>query len=265
MKRLILTSLCVLFFAGTALADWNLGDPNKWVQLPDPTGWDVAFNQSGVAIADDWLCTDTGPVKDIHLWFSWKGDNVGKLTSLSLDIYDNNPSGPGGFSIPGNYRWGKIFPIDDSAQRLYGEGLQGWLNNSYNEESGQYNTTYDLQDHIGIYQVNLTDLANPFVQQAGQIYWLMVNCAWWEGGGTAQAHPGWKTSNNDWGDNAVWLEAHYQGESVWRELVDPVTGDSLNLAFVITPEPATVALLGLGALSLLRRKRSVWIRQAHYK
>jgi hypothetical protein len=246
MKRLILTSLCVLFFAGTALADWNVGDPNKWVQLPDPTGWDVAFTQSVAIIADDWSCTETGPVKDIHLWFSWKGDNVSKLTGLNLAIYDNNPDGPGGFSIPGNYCWNGIFPIDDSHQRLYGEGLQGWLD----PPSGSYTPA----DHKGIYQVNITDIANPFTQQAGQIYWLIAEYALWEGGGTAPAYPGWKTSNNGWGDNAVWWE-YVPGQSVWHELVDPLTGASLNLAFVITPEPATICLLGLGALSLLRRKK----------
>ena len=40
----------------------------------------------------------------------------------------------------------------------------------------------------------------------------------------------------------------------WRELIDPRTGISLDMAFVITPEPATLALLTLGAIAVLRRR-----------
>jgi len=43
MKRLMITSLCVLFANSIAFADWAPGDPHKmhFPQEPDPYGWDV--------------------------------------------------------------------------------------------------------------------------------------------------------------------------------------------------------------------------------
>ena len=64
----------VAMFATAARADWDTGDPHKmhFPQLPDPDGWDVNIN--GDAMFDDWKCSSTGPVEDIHFWVSNKGD-----------------------------------------------------------------------------------------------------------------------------------------------------------------------------------------------
>ena len=64
--KLILTvSMIGLMFAGSALADWAPGDGHKmhFPQLPDPEGLDVNFTTPKF-LADDWLCTGTGPVED---------------------------------------------------------------------------------------------------------------------------------------------------------------------------------------------------------
>jgi hypothetical protein len=61
---------------------------------------------------------------------------------------------------------------------------------------------------------------------------------------------GWKTSLDHWNDDAVWSVPG----TIWQELRDPATGESLDLAFVITPEPATLSALLLGILALCRRR-----------
>jgi hypothetical protein len=245
MKRLILTTcLCVLFFAGTTSAHWNPGEPNKWVQLPDPYGWDVRANEP--ELADDWLCTSTGPVSDIHIWYSIFSDySLAELQGGVVRIYANNPDGPGGFSQPdGKAQWEWYFSITDSrvSSRWYGEGEQGWF-----DPRGQEDEDYYLDNHINYYQLNLVDVPDPFEQKEGETYWLalQLNTNW---------TMGWKTSSDHWGDDAVYSDGIIGGP--WQELLDPLTGRSLDMAFVITPEPATICLLGLGTLILLRRKRS---------
>jgi hypothetical protein len=47
-------------------------------QLPDPTGWDVKAG----CLEDDWECSETGYVTDIHFWGSWHGDMVEDIEFL---------------------------------------------------------------------------------------------------------------------------------------------------------------------------------------
>jgi hypothetical protein len=251
MKKLM-TICLVLFVAGTALADWMPGDPCKmhFAQLPDPYGWDVAFDDwqgNQYPLADDWKCTGTGPVDDIHLWVSWQGDRVSQISALAVKIYSNIPAGPQSFSTPGNLLWGTLLYPD---MINYGTGDQGWFD--------PFKTSVILPppDHHGIWQLNINDIDKPFIQQEGEIYWLVVEAWWVKENTTNPEWPGWKTSMNNWGDDAVYWDG-----SNWQELKypenDPLNrgGESIDLAFVITPEPATICLLGLGALSLIRRKK----------
>jgi hypothetical protein len=257
MKRLILTTcLFVLFASCTALADWNEGDPYKmhFPQMPDPCGWDVGFYTRVPQLADDWQCTESGEVDDVHMWYSWKDDLVGTIEMVQLSIWSNNPGGEtgaaAGYSTPDEQLWGyqNLYP-GDFTTRLWGKANQGW----YDPVSGEYETN----DHVQIFQLNIEDIADPFYQEAGEIYWLSV-CFYIA---ADQSHAGWKTADVDsypdpytgshFMDDAVW----YDGEN-WNRLLDPISEESLDLAFVITPEPATLSLLGLGSLVMLRKRRA---------
>jgi hypothetical protein len=65
-----------------------------------------------------------------------------------------------------------------------------------------------------------------------------------------------------WNDDAVMGIPNPTGgpDTSWLELTYPYStppwlGESVDFAFVVTPEPGTVVLLGLGGLSVLRRRR----------
>jgi hypothetical protein len=137
-----------------------------------------------------------------------------------------------------------------------------------------------------VWQYNFTNILNPFPQKQGEIYWLDV-----------QAQPldpstvfGWKTTNPrdprtpHFMDDAVFADtAGFNGPLVtpWQPMVYPVgqhpyggqsidqafvitpePGTSIDQAFVITPEPGTLTLFGAAVFSLLacawrRRRRMV--------
>jgi hypothetical protein len=73
---------------------WNVGDPHKmhYPQLPDETGWDVNATQP-LVLADDWECSETGWVKDIHFWGSWRHDDIGQVIAFVLSIHEDIPVG----------------------------------------------------------------------------------------------------------------------------------------------------------------------------
>jgi len=266
MRKLVFVTLCVLVAASVSLADWNVGDPYKmhYAQLPDPNGWDIGpWNSHDppppyrlLPVADDWRCTETGPVTDIHTWYSWKGGVVGAITEFEAHIYADIPASqnPDGYSKPAlTQLWaGRWVPGDPVAStmrvttRWYGTGDQGW----YDPIGPQGVPQVIPHDHQDYYQLNIDNIKFPFVQQAGTIYW--VDFEFYTEGGQA----GVKTSLQHYQDDAVYLSlvpqpVYYK----WNELRDPQTQQSLDLAFVITPEPTTLGLLLFGGLALLRRRK----------
>jgi hypothetical protein len=252
-KSLIATLAVFAFFVGSARADWNPGDPYKmhFPQLPDPFGWDVAVSTLNppppAAVADDWLCTETGPVSDLHIWFSMQGDQPFNPSLMAFTIWSDIPGTATNYSRPGTLLWNQIFSPADFTIRLYGTGDQGY----YDPNNG----TILPADHFNIWQLNLS-ITNPavipFVQQRGQVYWLGVNFE------PVWGDVGWKTSTNHFNDDAVWWDFQ---SGQWRELFDPATGRSMDMAFVITtvPEPAVMALLlvGAGFLGFRRLRRNL--------
>jgi len=217
-ELLLLSAVMLLFgVAGIAFGDWDEGDPNKmhYPQLPKQGGWDVAvFSEGSIWLADDWQCSRTGPVSDIHFWVSWKANNVQPISGFAVRIWSDDPCGPSGWSEPNQLLWEQDFYPGDFTVRDMNDDLQGWFD--------PYHSEWNQNDHTKWAQVNITDINNPFIQQEGEVYWLMIDMG---GAGTI----GWKESGSPhFRDDAVYYKSNN-----WLELRDPLTQDSLDLAFVI--------------------------------
>ena len=255
--RTILMIAAISIAAGSALADWNPGDGSKmhFPQLPDETGWDVNMTRIVdypplTPLADDFRCTWTGPITGIHLWASVRNGDVDlpfRMDHVEIRIREDIPASQSstGYSMPGRELW--VYTPRSWSQRvdINSETWEGWWD--------PIEGTVIEQDHHRYHQLNF-DIpeAEAFPQEEGTIYWLEVACASYLNQTVLTGPLGWKTSQDHWNDVAVYWEPT---NAQWLRLFDPVNGERLDLAFVITPEPATMTLLALGGLAMLRRRR----------
>ena len=242
-----------------AVADWMPGDPHKmhYPQMPDPLGIDVRASLPKI-LADDWQCSETGPVSDVHLWGSWYNDQKFPGTWFHLSIHANLPADPSiPYSRPGDLLWQQDFSPNMYQQREWGTGPQTWWDPK--------ETYSDAINHFVTWQYNFENILNAFTQTEGEIYWLDVTAF---AGFTAAGEPiplpqpfmfGWKNSISPlFMDDAVWMHTD-DANPIWRPLFDPrvppgVPPRSMDLAFVITPEPAALILMAFGGF-LIRRLR----------
>lgn len=241
-KQLVAAAAGFLLLIGSARGDWNVGDPYKMVnlQLPNTNGWDVSphdpQSQTFTALGDDWVCSETGPVSDIHIWYSWSND-VFHPFDVEVSIRADVPGGTNGFSQPGDSLWSKLYLAGQFSNRVYATGNQGWY-----EPSGG---GWIPNNHTNVWQLNIENIQNPFTQQQGTTYWLVVEMT-----GANSDSIGWKTSLTQNGDAAVWWDTSNRANMMWRKLQDQ-SSQPMDLAFVITPEPSTFLLVAVGALALI--------------
>jgi hypothetical protein len=241
MARIVPGTIAFLILSGFALAGWQAGDDAKihYPQTPDMNGWSVQAYKF-TPVADNWQCSQTGPVSNIYLWMSWQGDANPSADppSLELAICENDSTGD--YDKPGDSLWYRGVsenPLSYTVE-LWDTGDMG----IYGWDGSQY---YETSEHTKVYLVSIENISDPFIQQAGEVYWLSYY-VW-----TIENLVGWDTSVDSFGSGAVWIDPYIES---WQPLNDPVTGQPLDMAFVITPEPMTISLLTVGAAILLRRR-----------
>ena len=293
MKKTLVLIICVLLTGSTALADWDDTDPYKmhYPQLPDLSTAGMAvmngnyYNPGGPSmkkvLADDFECTATGPITDIHIWGSWKDDNLPETDAAGtqdpgamvfhIEIWSDipDPDGPtgDGYSMPGQMQWKGAFgppdgftvrevtPTNPDKGDWYDPNTQDWVNDDHSR-TFQYN--FDIPKADAFKQLGTT--TTPIT------YWLLIDVMPWAGPNQAEDPVfGWKTSQNHWNDDATYSDWEWNQTDVkwdvgpWQEMVYPTghefAGQSVDLAFVITPEPTTMVLLGIGAVALIQRRR----------
>ncbi len=257
-KLLKIVALAGLILAVAATAGANTF-PNvvKWIQDPDPYGWDVNVTfdpdmQQSRGVADDWLCTQSGPVTDVHLWVSFKGDvgDPSYIQMIDLKIFSDIPADPDGpgplFSQPGLGLKGWLVGFDQFTWEGPYIGDQGWITPGPDPQISEH-------DHDFYYRIDIDLSTDPFVQQAGNVYWLGATMMTYPFGEEVfeKVYAGWKTTEDHWNDDAVYWDVSQYG---WRPVSDH-DGNSLGLdmAFVITtpiPEPLTMLGVFLGVSGL---------------
>jgi hypothetical protein len=200
----------------------------KYIQPPNFQGLDV-WNSGPWVLADDFVCTNTGPVSDIHLWGSWaKDQQPDPNISFWLAVYDDVPVSPtNNFSHPGNLLWNQQFPPGQYVQSFWGTGSEAFL------DPGPPNII-GPESNIWYYcftPTNLTQygsLANP------SNYWLMVYATLPSGSTNMY---GWKTTtaiSNDISVHVPWPGSPPIGNPGWMRTFQASTGGPLDLAFKLT-------------------------------
>jgi len=248
----------------------------NWVQLPDmsATGLDVlATWRTGETgspvyqkvVADDFKCTQTGLITNIVIWGSWLNDELNPLTAFKLSIRADVPAGKDApYSHPGNrpedILWQMGFGADAPVRTLYGTAPEQFYDPNTKSMLGAdtkvWKYTFDIPEAMAFTQ--LGTVADPVT------YWLTVQAGQM---GTEGAF-GWKTSLNHNLDDAAYADTVVWGGALtgpapspvfWADLHYPeghtMAPGSMDMAFAVSPEPATLTLLGLGAIALMRRRR----------
>ncbi|MEF8874037.1 MAG: hypothetical protein V5A88_05130, partial [Candidatus Thermoplasmatota archaeon] len=217
-KELIGAIVCIMFInasfvvlAGTGTADWEEGDGHKmhYPQLPDEKGKDVyasinTTNTPNGYIADDWKCSSTGPVSEIHFWGAWRNDSASSIDNFEIKIAKDTPD---------NLVWTRTF--EQSEFNVTGPfvGNASWHNPFAPPGVG-------LEEQY--FQYNIENINDPYIQTRGEKYWLIIGA---NVSSPQQTNWGWRTTSTDYlyGDGA-----HYRQTdgSRWGEM-------NYHMAFVI--------------------------------
>lgn len=272
-----LFALTLMMAMCTVTSAQNTCAISKWIQLPDETkeGIDIRMDQiPGISrrlLADDFLCEQTGPITCIKFWGSWDKDSgaagnisKGTLESIHLSIHADVPVGADpafNYSHPLQPAlWQMDFGPTSFTETLHLDLCPDPTNpntcswEGFWDPAGEltpplaWGDTYvaNADSRIWLYTVNIPELS-AFVQEGTAadpiVYWLDINVLIKDEGDGVVRSFGWKTSIDNWNDNAVydingndWAELMYPPGFINPAKID----EQIDLAFEInTTQPST--------------------------
>jgi hypothetical protein len=258
----LLTLACVVGIAASIAWAGPTPDPVKWSQPPvvvqeDPRliyGWDEVSMTDFPVVADDFKCTQTQYITDLHWWGSYP-DYIGepgqpepiRPRAFLIRFWDDVPAGPNNeFSHPGR-------ELHKIVCEKYEEERVGYDVDPFSWDQGdpivrdicfQYNQVFERDEWF----------LQEGTERDPRIYWVSIQAVY--DPGTDVPYPwGWKTTEYRNIDAAVVSDPGPEG---WYPIIAPHGGDRWwDMAYELSvPEPGTMLLLTVGAgLAVLRRRR----------
>lgn len=229
----------------------------KWVQRPDltPMGIDIRVDNSDGrlrTLADDFLCTSTDKITDVHLWGSKLKDRpLGKppmIRKIHLSIHSDDPVGPegtdpqNGWSKPDQLLWQMDFSPADFTMTLAAKIEEGefWWDLA---QDGLLIPAGDTE----VWRIDIKiDPEKAFLQEGSKekpvVYWLDIRAEMMQEPDAEPYTFGWKTRQwpDHYNDDAVmalgselpmfWHELRYPPQHPYFESHQ----NSIDMAFAIT-------------------------------
>ena len=230
----------------------------KWIQQPDLSNRGLDIDATAdfpptwppVTVADDFVCTTTGPLTGITVWSSFFDDelpaNGVDTIRFTLSIFRSLSTYPinTGSSTPGELLWSRQFRTGEYSSSIFAENLrEGWYAPAL--EPPNYQPYGDSICRKYDFPIDAND---AFIQQGTPdnpvVYWLAVQAFIVHPPGATATRFGWKTSPDHWNDGAVWVwgEDVPSGfdTDVWNRLRypsgHPLGDDHINLAFAVSTQ-----------------------------
>ncbi|HEV2329951.1 MAG TPA: hypothetical protein VGY56_14315 [Verrucomicrobiae bacterium] len=239
-------ALAALYFwtpATNTLAQTECIDTNgiKYLQPPNLAGYDDS-DSLGYVLADDFVCTNAGPIIGIHIWGSWLSNVHGVITNFVLGIYSDVPAvtNAGGAvtpSHPGGLLWTESFGPGQFSENPYSASQEQFISPASVNVIGSDSEAW-------LYCFFPT---NPFTQtgssSAPTIYWLGAYAEGQNFGPQYNEAPqyGWKTTaivQNDISVFSPWPGTMPPAGAPWTPNTTPPNGSAgpqpIDLAFELT-------------------------------
>ncbi len=209
------------------------GHKMHFPQLPDEFGWGITSRLNKI-LADDWQCSESGPVRDLHFWGKWFAGIETTIDHFDILIYADIPADPPSipFSQPGQLLWQyDAYAFATTAISRTAPG--GW----YSPETGE--ALSDIQQDYFQYDIYFDDPQTWFEQVEGTIYWIQIAPVL-----TSPGEWGWMASVDHFNDNAIYWDPTPEE---WIELWEPGETSSNIFALALDFDGMYVAGFGNGA------------------